>query len=154
MQLRPMAPDEFDRFIANQAIDYGAAKARAGVFDEATAEQRARSELLELLPEGASTEGMLFFIAVEDGTDVGSLWLAMPVPGRRQPWVYDIWVDPVHRRKGYGRAIMLAAEREVAAQGHKELGLNVFGDNTEAIALYAGLGYHVTAMQMVKPLDP
>ncbi|WP_232665281.1 GNAT family N-acetyltransferase [Pseudonocardia sp. TRM90224] len=164
MHLRAMTHDEFDRFLANQAIDYGTLKARAGVFDEATAEQQARSELLELLPDGSSTAGMLFFTAVEDGanengtdengTDVGWLWLAMPAPGRRQPWVYDLWVDPEHRRKGYGRAIMLAAEREVAARGHKELGLNVFGDNTYAIALYASLGYHVTAMQMVKPLVP
>ena len=32
------------------------------------------------------------------------------------------------------------------------LGLNVFGDNAGAIALYEALGYTVTAQQMILPL--
>ena len=45
---------------------------------------------------------------------------------------------------------MLAAERELAARGWHELGLNVFGYNTAAIRLYESLGYEVAAQQMTK----
>ena len=34
----------------------------------------------------------------------------------------------------------------------ERLGLNVFGTNTPAIALYDSLGYTVTSQQMSKPL--
>jgi ribosomal protein S18 acetylase RimI-like enzyme len=37
-------------------------------------------------------------------------------------------------------------------RGAIHLGLNVFGDNAGAIALYEALGYTVTAQKMILPL--
>ena len=65
-----------------------------------------------LLPQGVETVGMLFRTGWVDGRPVSSLWIG-----------------------GYGRAIMLAAERELSGLGVPRLGLNVFGSNTVAIGL-------------------
>lgn len=47
---------------------------------------------------------------------------------------------------------MLAAEAYVRDHGVERLGLNVFGGNAAAIALYDDLGYAVDAQQMSKQL--
>ena len=57
------------------------------------------------------------------------------------------------RRSGYGRAIMVAAEDECRALGVVSVGLNVFGHNRGAQALYEQMGFEVTGIQMSKRLD-
>jgi hypothetical protein len=47
----------------------------------------------------------------------------------------------------------LDAAEAARERGATHLGLNVFGDNTGAIALYQALGYTVTAQRMILPLD-
>jgi ribosomal protein S18 acetylase RimI-like enzyme len=69
-------------------------------------------------------------------------------------WIYNIEVAAEHRGKGYGRAVILAAEKELARLGVTRLGLNVFGDNTVAIHLYQSLGFHITSQQMAKSITP
>jgi ribosomal protein S18 acetylase RimI-like enzyme len=56
-------------------------------------------------------------------------------------WVYYVTVDPDHRFKGFGRAIMSAAEHWLRARGIEKLQLMVRGDNTEVHAFYQSLGY-------------
>jgi ribosomal protein S18 acetylase RimI-like enzyme len=56
-------------------------------------------------------------------------------------WVYYVTVDPDHRFKGYGRAIMAAAEDWLRARGIEKLQLMVRGDNTKVHAFYGSLGY-------------
>jgi hypothetical protein len=48
----------------------------------------------------------------------------------RVAWIFDIDVAPEHRGRGYGRALLQAAEREVEQRGVKSIGLNVFGAPT------------------------
>jgi ribosomal protein S18 acetylase RimI-like enzyme len=150
MDLRPMTQSEFEQYFTRAVPEYAASKVTAGIHSAQDAERLAREEIEGLVPEGLATPGQLLFTAVDGGTAVGILWLALPAQGRPQAWIYDIEVDEVHRGRGYGRAIMLAAERELAARGMHELGLNVFGYNTAAIRLYESLGYEVTAQQMSK----
>jgi ribosomal protein S18 acetylase RimI-like enzyme len=57
-------------------------------------------------------------------------------------WVYYVTVDPDHRLKGYGRAIMTAAENWLRARGIEKLQLMVRGDNAKVHAFYASLGYY------------
>jgi ribosomal protein S18 acetylase RimI-like enzyme len=57
-------------------------------------------------------------------------------------WVYYVTVDPDHRYKGYGRAIMAAAENWLRARGIKKLQLMVRGDNVQVHAFYKSLGYY------------
>jgi ribosomal protein S18 acetylase RimI-like enzyme len=56
--------------------------------------------------------------------------------------VYYVTVDPDHRHKGYGRAIMTAAESWLRARGIQKLQLMVRGDNAQVHAFYQSLGYY------------
>jgi ribosomal protein S18 acetylase RimI-like enzyme len=56
-------------------------------------------------------------------------------------WVYYVTVDPDHRFKGYGRAIMTSAEDWLRARGVEKLQLMVRGDSAKAHAFYQSLGY-------------
>ena len=64
----------------------------------------------------------------------------------------DIEIRPEFRRRGYGRAVMLLAEEVARTHGAEYLGLNVFGHNPNARALYESLGYETQAVRMRKPL--
>ena len=56
-------------------------------------------------------------------------------------WVYYVTADPDHRHKGYGRAIMTAAEDWLRARGVEKLQLMVRTDNTQVQAFYESLGF-------------
>jgi ribosomal protein S18 acetylase RimI-like enzyme len=56
-------------------------------------------------------------------------------------WVYYVTVDPDHRKKGFGRAIMTAAEDWLRARGILKLQLMVRSDNTQVQAFYETLDY-------------
>ncbi|MFW8746016.1 GNAT family N-acetyltransferase, partial [Mesorhizobium japonicum] len=82
----------------------------------------------------------------------GVLWVGPNPDGVGPAWVFDIEVEEARRGEGWGRALMLEAERIARADGHAELGLNVFGSNAVARGLYESLGYQPTAIQMRKTL--
>jgi ribosomal protein S18 acetylase RimI-like enzyme len=77
------------------------------------------------------------------GRDEGALVASILVghDGHRG-WVYYVSVDPDHRHKGYGRAIMEAAENWLRARGIQKLQLMVRGDNAAVHHFYASLGYY------------
>jgi hypothetical protein len=56
-------------------------------------------------------------------------------------WVYYVAVDPQHRKKGLGRAIMVAAEEWLRARGILKLQLLVRPDNIQVQAFYETLDY-------------
>ena len=56
-------------------------------------------------------------------------------------WVYYVAVDPTRQGKGYGRAIMNAAEEWLRATGIEKLQLLVRPGNTQVKAFYESLGY-------------
>lgn len=55
--------------------------------------------------------------------------------------VYYLGVDPARRRKGYGAAMMRAAEAWLSARGAPKLNLMVRADNTQVRTFYERLGY-------------
>jgi len=56
-------------------------------------------------------------------------------------WVYYVATDPDRRAKGYGRAIMNAAEDWLRAAGMAKLQLMVRRENAQAGAFYQSIGY-------------
>src|SRR5258707_3655633 len=56
-------------------------------------------------------------------------------------WVYYVAVDPHRQGKGYGRAIMNAAEHWLRETGIEKLQLLVRPGNTQVNAFYESLGY-------------
>jgi ribosomal protein S18 acetylase RimI-like enzyme len=147
--LRPITDSEYPSWMERAAASFaaGVGPARGLTPDEALALAYEQTE--QLLPEGPATDRQLIWIAVVDDEPVGSLWISTT---SKVPFIYGIEVDHAHRGKGYGRAIMLAGEEECRRLGHTQLDLNVFGDNTTAIALYDSLGYTVISQQMRKDL--
>ncbi|MDQ4055158.1 MAG: GNAT family N-acetyltransferase [Actinomycetota bacterium] len=98
-------------------------------------------QFAELLPDGVRSPDQYPFTALDGDEPVGTLWLGTERPGA---FIYDVIVRPEHRRKGYGEAIMVAAAQWVEDRGGFAPGLDVFGRNAGARALYDGLGFAVT----------
>lgn len=56
-------------------------------------------------------------------------------------WVYYVAVDPDHRGRGFGRAMMNAAEDWLRNAGIAKLQLLVRSENTKVQAFYESIGY-------------
>jgi ribosomal protein S18 acetylase RimI-like enzyme len=157
VRLEPMTPTEFATFVEYSIVDYADSNFRSGQYPmRAEALEASKHQFAQILPSGQSTPGHEFLtIRREDGTRVGTLWLAYPpARGSTGAYVYSLAVDEAHRRHGYAEAAMRLAESRALAHGQTTLGLNVFGFNAGARALYDKLGYEVVATLMRKELTP
>ncbi|WP_342733228.1 GNAT family acetyltransferase [Bradyrhizobium sp. B117] len=69
-------------------------------------------------------------------------------------WVYYVAVDPGCQKRGYGRAIMAAAENWLRQAGISKLQLLVRRENAQATAFYGSLGFELsTSVMFQKWLD-
>ena len=155
LTLRPMSDSEFEAFHSKLVTEYAAVNVEAGNWLDEESLELSRKELERLLPEGRDTPRVLLFAAENSaGEYVGYLWIGLDRPGTSKPfaWIYDIEVAEAHRGKGYGRALLRAAEEETLKNGVPTLGLNVFGSNKVARKLYESSGYSITQMTMSKQL--
>ena len=100
---------------------------------------------MDLLPDGVDTSGQHLWTAYDgqtrDQTVVGILWIAVE---DRAAFIYDIEVREEQRRRGYGREVLDAGAVAAVELGARTLGLNVFGHNEGALALYERAGYDTT----------
>ena len=149
-----MTPEDYEAYLSWVVEDYARELSRNGRAEGAAALELARASFDELLPQGLATPGQVLLIGEDagDGRRVGHLWFGPSEHDAARAWLYDVTVDPRERRKGYGRALMLAFEAEARARGYGRVGLNVFGDNEIARALYLSLGYGEIARQLGKDL--
>jgi ribosomal protein S18 acetylase RimI-like enzyme len=153
VRLRPMSEAEYASLAAVAADGFARSLSEASGLPLDEAQTEAARRTAQLVPEGLHTEGMLLWTAEAGGQTVGWIWVSLPGGAHpRSAWVYMIAVDESQRGKGYGRAIMLAAEAELVRLRVPRLGLNVFGANTRAIYLYEGLGFRMTSQQMTREL--
>jgi ribosomal protein S18 acetylase RimI-like enzyme len=148
-----MTDAQFAAYRSTAEDGYARQVAESGAMSWAAAVEKAAADFARLLPEGRGTPGAHLFTAHAGDDQVGMVWLRLETGADgRHAFVYDIEVRPEHRRAGHGRAIMLAAEDFVRAQGAESIGLNVFGQNVGARALYEDLGYETISIQMRKRL--
>ncbi|MFD8835903.1 GNAT family N-acetyltransferase [Streptomyces griseofuscus] len=145
---RPMTEAEFTHWRARERERYTRNWSERGV-PETVARAKAHDDQARLLPHGLATEGMLLSVLERAGTLVGTLWLALR---EDRAYVYDVETVAAERGRGYGRALMLLAERQALASGRPLLGLNVFAGNTPAERLYESLGYETVTYSLSKPL--
>ncbi|MDD5265070.1 MAG: GNAT family N-acetyltransferase [Candidatus Bipolaricaulis sp.] len=153
--LRKMTQEEFDAWRPIVEAGYAADHVRAGNWRDTEAPHQARKAFDQLLPNGVNTENHHVCSIVDEATGetVGHLWyFAAPAAGSPSLFVASIGTNEAHRRRGYATAALEALEGEAAALGARSIRLHVFGDNTAARRLYAGLGYRETNVQMVKEL--
>ncbi|WP_052460647.1 GNAT family N-acetyltransferase [Microbacterium gorillae] len=141
--LTPMDDDAYERWRAADIDAYAAELVAAGAVSAEEAVAEAEKSLQTYLPDGRDTPGAHLWSAIEpeSGTVVGMVWVDIDAAAA---FVYAVEVDESERRRGYGRAIMVAAADESHHRGAMQIGLNVFGPNVGARALYDSLGYRVT----------
>jgi ribosomal protein S18 acetylase RimI-like enzyme len=157
LRLRAMTPEEFTAYRPRLAREYAEAHVEAGNWTPEEALSRSEAELDELLPEGLSQPDTLLLTATDtDGVPIGLTWISLVHPRgvADTAWIYDIEVFPEHRGQGWGRALLSAAEDELARHGVGSVGLNVFGDNQVALRMYESAGYAVSTQQMHKRVRP
>ncbi|MFI8518055.1 GNAT family N-acetyltransferase [Streptomyces sp. NPDC085481] len=150
---RAMTEEEFAEWSARTRDAFAQSWIERGV-PEDQARAKAEDSHRRFLPQGLATPGARVDVAVRDGQVVGCLWTG-PIelePGRWTGFVYEVEVAEEQRGNGYGRALMLLAERVSLEAGERLLGLHVFAGNTPAIRLYESLGYRTTCLNSSKPL--
>ena len=87
-------------------------------------------------------------------TDGAVVATAMVGHDGHRGWVYYVAVDPDRQNKGFGRAIMNAAESWLRAAGVPKLQLLVRRENAQANAFYGSLGFELsTSVMFQKWLD-
>ncbi|HEY9372971.1 GNAT family N-acetyltransferase [Streptomyces sp.] len=153
VETRPMTGEEFVVWEAAGRQSYAESWIARGVPEE-QARAKAEASHRELLPEGLDSPGVSIDVVVRDGALVGHVWTARRElePGRGGWYVYDVLVAAGQRGHGYGRALMLLAERVAREAGETLLGLHVFAGNTPALRLYDSLGYRTTHINSYKTL--
>lgn len=128
---------------ANQLVQAGEVTSENGLVS-------ARERLEDLLADRLRTKGHEFHRAASPptGVTVGWLWIS-PAPEfmgaghATTRWLSQITVNQVFRGLGWGRAILLEAERSLASQGVEQIWLRVFNWNTIARRLYESLAYEL-----------
>ncbi|MFD7639325.1 GNAT family N-acetyltransferase [Kitasatospora sp. NPDC059795] len=155
VRLRRMTPAEYETVTERREEE--TARELAAFLPAELARERAREGTARFLPDGPDTAGHHLVVAEDDtGRVVGDAWIGPDpreaVGGAASAWLYDLHVRPDSRRRGFGSAILRAAEALTAREGWTALGLNVFGGNEAAIALYRANGYRVAAMSLRKDL--
>jgi ribosomal protein S18 acetylase RimI-like enzyme len=154
IRLRPMSDAEFETYRARLIPEYAVAHVEAGDWDPDQAEALAAREVDLLVPSGPRTAGMLMLMAEDgDGEQIGLVWIALNRSRPGSAWIYDIQISPEHQGKGYGRALLQAAEEQAREHGSTDIALHVFGANTVARNLYESAGYEATSVLMRKSLD-
>ncbi|QIQ05718.1 GNAT family N-acetyltransferase [Streptomyces liangshanensis] len=150
---RPLDDSEYEPWWAAAAERYAQAWIDRGASPE-LARNKAETARAVTLPEGLATPGVSLSALVHDERVVGTLWVSRREETPEEPgaYVYDVVVAEDQRGKGYGRALMLLAERVALGFGAARLGLHVFAGNTPAIRLYESLGYTTTHRNFRKTL--
>ena len=150
-----MSEEYFREYSAVRNEEYAESIARSNHLPKEAALERAQRQWAELLPQGVRTGGQSLFEVWDERsqTRVGTIWYGENKgmdPGTL--FIFDLYIDPSHRQKGFGGQVLLEVERRADALGMTRLALHVFGDNETALRLYKRLGYRVTDLLMAKPI--
>jgi ribosomal protein S18 acetylase RimI-like enzyme len=155
IRLEPMDQSTYETWRDTTVREYAQEKVDSGNWPAEGAIERSEGEFAHLLPDGRLTaDHQLRSMINEAGERVGYAWFVPEVrPFGRVVFIYDIAVDPAHRRKGYAQAAL--GEIEAFAREHGCVGvqLHVFGGNTGARQLYQRAGYVETDVTMIKRVD-
>ncbi len=115
------------------------------------------THLAEMVDYHLCSETPLWWVerADQSASPVACLWLGNAVDqqqGDRHGYVLMLYVLPDHRRRGIATALLKIAEDWGKARGDQQIGLQVFADNTAAIALYRKLGFETHSLWLKKTL--
>jgi ribosomal protein S18 acetylase RimI-like enzyme len=154
VRLRPLTAEEYVAFRDRNVPLYADDLARSrGILPEVALQESDKTFAPTLEQAMGPDRTWLMRVLTDDDVPVGVLWLGPHPHSDDGVFVYDIEIDDAYQGRGLGRATMLAAEELAREAALTHIGLNVFGWNTRAEALYRSLGYVTTSTQMTKPLQ-
>lgn len=156
VRLEKMAAEDFDAYIEKLTANYAKDNVRSGRWTREEALEKSVSQINSLLPEGIETQNHVFFSIVDEGTGdaVGYIWLHVaPGEGHKKAFIYDLIIFEKFRKRGYGRAALVALEEYAKEKGIASISLHVFAHNAAALSLYRKMGYEVTSMNMTKNIS-
>lgn len=107
--------------------------------------QRQRKDTVVLVAEGDGVPLGYAYAGLE-GSDVMALRGPAGV-------IYDLIVEPAHRRRGIGRMLIEADRTQLAGMGAPRLILSTAAKNMAAQRLFASLGYRATMVEMTLGID-
>jgi ribosomal protein S18 acetylase RimI-like enzyme len=155
IRLEPMDVTTFAAWREASLRDYAQGRVDAGQWlaDESIA--RATREFALLLPDGRDTPGHAVRSIVSDASErVGIVWFATEDrPFGRVVFIYDIAIEPAHRRRGHAQAALQAVETYALEHGCIAVQLHVFGNNAGARRPYQRAGYVETDVTMLKTVS-
>jgi ribosomal protein S18 acetylase RimI-like enzyme len=151
--LEPMSQAHFRRYLDHLVPEYAQAHVASGDGEPATALERARGDIVSLLPEGLATEDHHLLSVFADGIaePIGAVWFELRErDGRKSAFIYDFRIDAAHRGKGFGARTLARIDETLKSMGAHHVGLSVLGDNVRARSLYEKHGFRVSGILMEK----
>lgn len=133
----------------------GDAAAILGVFDAVAREcpwliyVPGQRQPADLLPALAMADSLTtYWIAPAEGVPLAALEIAhSALPALAHTATFGMAVLPAARRRGFGRALVQAAEAWAADRGVRKVTIVCAADNAPALRLYAACGYAVEGTQ-------
>lgn len=154
VNFRGMSKSEYDDYYKESLQSLVNELARAYDLSEGEALEIARKSFEKLLPEGHPAAPDQFLYVIEESRrTIGVLWFGIK-RDRQVPeaYIWDIFIKPEFRGKGFGKQALLALEEEVKSLGLFRISLNVFGHNDVAQRMYKRLAYRTVSNAMAKNL--
>lgn len=141
----PMPAEEFDAFLQRIIDSYAGELSRVDAEPPDVAQEKAADEIGRLLPRGVDSDNHTLCRIVSDVSEgVGVIWYGPHrMKDRSALFLYDLAIDPEHRRRGYASAAIERLCEEGRIAGIDAVALHVFDDNTAAISLYGRHGFDV-----------
>ena len=125
-------------------------------YDAVALDAAFRAWLAQLMPSGAYRAWLVETDTGEVVAGAGITVVPWPpgprYPGERLAFVYNVYTEPAHRRRGLGRVMMDAIHTWCRANGVRSVALNASRDGQR---LYEAMGYiESPAPMMFLTLDP
>lgn len=124
-----------DRFLAAEA-------GTAAGYGRYLASEIGRAGVVVLVAEAAGAVAGYTYAGIE-----GNDWMSLRGPAGV---IHDLVVDPEHRRKGVGRALLMRTLEVLAERGAPRVVLSTAHRNETAQRLFASLGFRPTMIEMTR----
>jgi ribosomal protein S18 acetylase RimI-like enzyme len=118
-----------------------------------------RDAVAAWLSERLAEEGWRALVAESDGRCAGYVLFELIdrpagifTAAMRALYIHQIGVDPGVRRRGIGRALLEAVEREAAELGVQQVALDTWSFNASAQAFFTGCGYEIFNVRLRRHL--
>ncbi len=156
IHLRPLTESEWEPLQRECIAHYAEEQVQVGRWSTEEALGQASKEYEGLLPDGIHTDRHHIREIIEraSGEMVGFIWYQeREKAGKRCVFLCDLFIFRVHRRRGFGAAVMAILE-DLARDEHgaERIELHVFGHNRPARSLYVSAGFREMNVLMAKDL--